>query len=447
MDFYDKYPQRFYLLSVRSNRLFSFISEDRTLENEVEQFFEQLPKVEGGNLHAEFRFETSMLEAAITLSDRLKDAYPSIQQLPTYFRQLAEGDYFVRQNASVPLLDIKRSIIRVKAHADGEDQRKYDNAFSMNWGVLYLKFEAHSYGFINNRIKIGEPDKNKRVCRFCGTTGKEHFKEDAHAIVEALGNKLLFCNEECDQCNQRFEGEVEKYLFKFCEIPRTIANISGKGSQTHHLEGLNFHIHPDPDTLRPVVYVMNEHIVNDSYKGHPTGKIHLYNKGEISYWGVYKSLIKIAVDLIPEDKFPHFKQTAAWVHGDFEAENLPPFLYGEHNDFFQQPVLDLFFRNEQSPSFSPYCTCILYVFSSIFIFTVPFCDLDDPAALTADSLNAHWGLFKSKQYLYIQEWEEYDSNDKTLLTPLYKLNIFEKKPNYDLQFKPATDKVFEIVRN
>lgn len=435
--------QKFYLLSFKCRRLFSFQSEDGELETEVENFFEHLPKMQGGNVYAEFKYEYSMLQGAIDLSDRLKSSHPSIQQLPSYFKQLSEGDYFIRHRADAPLIDLKRSIVKAQAFADGQDPRKYDDAFALNWGRLYLTFETYSYGFLTDKIKLGEFDKDKRVCRFCGKSGRNLYQSEAHAIVEALGNKLLFCNEECDECNQRFEREVEKYLFKFCEIQRTLASVSGKGSQNHHLEGLNFHIHPDPKTKRPTVYVMHEGIFNDLYKGKPTAKIHLYNKGEISYWGIYKSLIKIAVDMIPDDKMQYFKETAKWVHGDIDAVGLPPFLYGEHTFFFEQPVLDMFFRNDRSPASSPYCTCILYVFSSIFIFTVPLCSQDK----TPTSLTQHWQLFKRYQYLYVEEWIEHDSNDKTLLTPFYKIPILSNKDSYKLVFRSASDPIFEIKRD
>ena len=447
MDYFDYRPQRFYLLASSCRRLFSFESTDRTLEHAVEEAFAKIPKIIGGNVYALYKFIPSMLEVMNKLSEQWKSLCPNVQHLPSFFRQLKENDIFIRHQAWAPLCDLKRSLIKLRAITEGRDPNKDDEIFVLNWGRLYLKYDTYSFGFLTDKIWIGEEDVSKRVCRFCGATEKERFTKEAHAIMDGLGNKLLFCNEECDKCNQTFESTVERHLYKFLEINRTLSRIKGKNTKKHHLEGLNFHIHPDPKTSQPIVYVMQERIINNLYKGKVTGKLLLYNKGEMSYNGVFKALTKIAVDMIPSDKINHFANTGRWVHGDIEGEYLPCFLYGEHQTFFEQPELDLFFRNEKSPSYSPYCTAILYIFDSIFIYALPFCDADRDRFKNSESLRAHWDLFKKYQYLYVSEWAEYDSNDKTMLTPFYKIPIFPENNEYRIEIKPSTDEIFEIKRS
>ena len=356
-------------------------------------------------------------------------------------------NYFIRHQAWAPMFDLKRSMVKIDALANGRDPRRDDDIFVQNWGKLYLTYETYSYGFLTDKIKVGEDEADKRVCRFCGRTGKEFFKNESHAIQEALGNRLLICNEECDVCNSELSESVEKHLYKFMEINRTLSNISGKGSKNHHLEGLNFHIHPDPATLAPIVYIKQEHIINDSYQGKPTGKIHLYNNGQISYQGIYKALLKIAIDLMPVDKMPHFTNTGRFVHGDFTATKLPSFSYGEHHAFYEQPVLDLFFRNDRSPRYAPYCTAVLRIFDSIIIFTVPFNDVDGDNYLTAEEVRENINLFKIQEYLYVHEWEDLDALDDTPRTPLYKLPLCAQNVPYRYEFRPSTDPIFEIKRD
>lgn len=445
VDYFDIRPQEFYLLSVNNRRLFTFFSPDHSLEKAVEDAFERLPKF-GGNVHAEFVYDSSMLGVMNELSEKWKSQYPCVQQLPSFLKQLKEGDLFIRHQAWAPLPDLKRSLATLKAISLGVDSSKYDTYFVLNWVGLYLLFDTYSFGFLTEKEFIGEKDVDKRVCRFCGRTGEEHFTHEAHAIMQALGNKLLLCNEECDTCNQDFESQVEKHLYKFLEIKRTLSKVSGKGSRNHHLEGENFHIHPDAKTLLPVVYVKQENVINDMHNGQVTGKVWLFNKGEISYYGIYKSLVKIAMDMVPSDRLLHFKKTCQWVHGDFEAVNLPPYYYGEHRDFFEQPVLDLFFRNERSPKSSPYCSAILYIFNSIFIYIIPFDDVYGDNFVGDGALQAHWNLFKKHQYLYVPEWEEFDSNNKELQSPIYKLPLFPQDNSYRVEFKPSTDEVFKIKR-
>lgn len=445
---YETFTEKFYLLSIKNRRLIDLNSKskERTLEQEVEKAFSQLPIREGGNIYAVYVYDSSVMAIMNKLSNRFKIQYPQIQQLPAYFKDFKEGDVFIRHNYSAPLIDIKRSMIKIKALKMNIDYYQLDNYFVCKWGKLYLSFETFSYGFLTERIFAGETDREKRVCRFCGKSGNGLFTEHSHAVQEALGNKLLFCNEECDKCNQLLEKEAERHLFKFMEIPRTLASITGKGSRNHHLEGANFHIHPHPTTLKPVIYVKQEHIINDLYKGKQTGKIHLYNKGAISFQGIYKALVKIAIDMMPNDKMPHFVQAGRWVHGDFEGKDLPPVLYGEHDDFFSQPVLDLFFTNNRSPKFSPYCTAELYIFESIFIYIVPFNDIDGNKYNNPYTLKAHWDLFKKYQYLSVKEWEEFDSNDTEEKSPFYKIHIISHDDKYSIQFRSSWDEVFKIKR-
>lgn len=443
MDYFDYRPQKFYLLSREKRRLFSFVSEDRSVEKAVENAFAQLPRIEGGNIYAVYRYKPLVLKVMTELSEKLKVRVPNIQQLPSYFKGFKDNDIFIRHNSSVPVIDIRRTLIKINALENNRDEKADDDHFVLTWGILYLKYETYSYGLLTEKKYIGEKDPNARICRFCMKTGADKFEHESHSIMNGLGNKLLFCYEECDKCNQDLEKDVEKQLYNFLEINRTLSHISGKESRNHHLEGANFQIHPDKDTYKPIVYLMQETIINDVYNGAPTGRVLLFNKGEISYYGIFKALVKIAVDMIPSNKFSHFVNTGRWVHGDMEDIDFPLFLYGEHDGFFEQPVLDLFFRTNNSPCFSPYCTAVLYIFDAIFIYLIPFCDIDGNVNFSKESLHAHWDFFKKKQYLNIAEWEEFDSNDKTPMSPFYKLPLFPDNQEYKIEFKPSTDDVFK----
>lgn len=63
---------------------------------------------------------------------------------------------------------------------------------------------------------FGERDKKKQICRFCKRSYPEvKFTHKAHAISEALGNSSVFCNEECDECNEYFGNNIEPSLISF----------------------------------------------------------------------------------------------------------------------------------------------------------------------------------------------------------------------------------------
>src|SRR5688500_17375532 len=57
--------------------------------------------------------------------------------------------------------------------------------------------------------------KNERICRFCGKSSSDTvFKDFAHLIPESLGNKLVFSDFECDNCNHLF-GTYDNHLANF----------------------------------------------------------------------------------------------------------------------------------------------------------------------------------------------------------------------------------------
>lgn len=448
MGIFDIHPQKFYLLSPKKRTLIDFSTADHDFAKEVDQVFDSIKAIQGGNIHAVYCYYSQILEVMQNLSDKYKDKYPNVQQLPAYFKGLEDGDYFIRQRTNVSLMDLKRSVLETESRTLGIDIRKADNVFVQNWGRLYLSYDTFSFGFLTDRIYVGEKDKSKRICRFCKGTGAGRYKSISHALQESLGNHLLFAYEECDVCNNSFSNNVETPLFRFLEINRNLSQIRGKQSAIHNQEGLNFHIHPDSVTKQPVVYVKQEHIFNDLYQGKLTGKILLFNNGPVSYQGIYRALVKFAVDMIPSDKMSHFVRTGEWVHGDFESNDLPPFLYGEqYTFFFEQPILDLFFKTEKSPTFSPYCTAVLYIFDLIFIYILPYSDCDFEFNLTTTNIISNFEHFKKYEYIYVQEWLEYDSNDIQERAAHYKIPVLGIEGKYRVEYRSSFDPIFEIKRD
>lgn len=75
---------------------------------------------------------------------------------------------------------------------------------------------------------MGEEDVQKRVCRFCGKSVPDvKFDKRAHAIQDALGNKLLFCYEECDTCNHDL-ASVEDHFRIIMDFRHSIFRIPRK---------------------------------------------------------------------------------------------------------------------------------------------------------------------------------------------------------------------------
>ena len=193
----------------------------------------------------------------------------------------------------------------------------------------------------------------------------------------------------------------------------------------------------------PVVYVKQDQLYNEQCNGRATGKILLEGKSAFTIQGVFKSLLKFAVDMIPFDRKKYFVRTGEWVHGDFLANKLPPFLYGEHDCFFEQPFIEFFFRKAKSSSFSPYCTVVVYIFNGIFIYTVPFNDIDGDHYMTKEELSEHFNKFKKLEYLSVNNWVCYDSNDTREYVSLFWAPILGEVNKYRVEIRQSDDSIFE----
>ena len=107
-------------------------------------------------------------------------------------------------------------------------------------------------------------DRDSRVCKFCDRGDDEtSFSSDAHVIPAALGNRSLFSNEECDECN-KLGSRLEDDLAKFLSLPRAISRLparKGTAKLRHPNEQsfiksdaqnniVNFHLPSDDESIR-----------------------------------------------------------------------------------------------------------------------------------------------------------------------------------------------------
>jgi len=74
------------------------------------------------------------------------------------------------------------------------------------------------------RIYLGK-NKEKKCCICTRKEPKATFKQKAHIIPASFGNRWLFSQEECDECNMRFGKKYENELASMFSSLRTIGRI------------------------------------------------------------------------------------------------------------------------------------------------------------------------------------------------------------------------------
>lgn len=158
-------------------------------------------------------------------------------------------------------------------------------------------------------------DKTKEFCRFCGRCSPEvSFEKKAHAISELLGNKYIFLENECDDCNAFFGKKLENYLANYLGLSRTLSQVHGKkgvpsyksrdGKSRIDFTDKGLVIQGKEDSTFMEIDENNKkiifHCVRDSYI--PIA--------------VYKSLVKISLSLIDYSEIKYFKDTIDWIKED-----------------------------------------------------------------------------------------------------------------------------------
>jgi len=119
-----------------------------------------------------------------------------------------------------------------------------DNALNSIVKNIASFYDAN-YRLADSNIVLRSTDKRRlgdranRRCRFCGKEKPEvTFKQETHALPEAIGNKSLITYYESDACNQKFGREIDNEFGKWSKPLRTFYQIGGKdGVPTLKREG------------------------------------------------------------------------------------------------------------------------------------------------------------------------------------------------------------------
>lgn len=236
--------------------------------------------------------------------------------------------------------------------------------------MILKHYEIQTNLILNKRIHLG----NKEQCRYCGKNSSEvKFKKIAHAIPELLGNKFLFSNDECDECNSYFDQNLENNLANFLGISRTTSQILGKkgvpktkSSNGDRVEVIN----------KDIVVIQSEG--SDSYENLDEQTVRI-SSSPTPYIpiNVYKCFVKIALSVLQESSLRGFSECIRWVRFNHEPAKFDARLLKMYmtmvpgNNPFPHIWLMIFKRTGDKNKY-PYMTCRIAFSNYIFQFVIPF---------------------------------------------------------------------------
>ena len=231
---------------------------------------------------------------------------------------------------------------------------------------FWSSYDVISFGDKEKEEYTGPNDLKACVCRFCrrGYPEVKFKKRNAHAIPEALGNKLIFCNDECPDCNATL-SRIDKELAEYLQYRRSEGGIRNKKSKIIKVYGHNFFYDGSAGKLKISPLAILEETESEYY-------VKLEGAELITHLGIYKALAKIAIDLIPRNLVDEFQSTIDWIKGEFVPQKLPNVFYIYQSSSVSQPLVQLFVRHDETLNLElPRCIVALTLIDLTFLFIVP----------------------------------------------------------------------------
>jgi hypothetical protein len=166
-------------------------------------------------------------------------------------------------------------------------------------------------------------DSIQNKCRFCGKSYPDvKFKFDAHSIPEFMGNKSLFSKFECDTCNLKYFNRFENEMANFM-LPHNA--FSGIKVKKNKIPKYNQEGQPKIENNGSKILLTN---VSDTiFENHQKNNFEISIKIP-SYIPdfIYRCLVKIALNIISEDKLSDYNETLKWLMNKNSNSNIKPFM-------------------------------------------------------------------------------------------------------------------------
>jgi hypothetical protein len=171
-----------------------------------------------------------------------------------------------------------------------------------------------SYNFnVKRQYSVG--NKEIRLCRYCGKGKPEvEFKKNAHLIPKFLGNRLIRCYYECDNCNELF-GKYETDLSNYIGIrgyllpPDRVGVERSRVFKSKNGTAL-FYISKRGIEISDLNKEMFEELPDN--KGFKC----IAKKDPFVPLNVYKSLVKISLATLIGEVLVRFKKTLVFLTSD-----------------------------------------------------------------------------------------------------------------------------------
>lgn len=245
-------------------------------------------------------------------------------------------------------------------------------------------YELSGAVYCNDELNTPLKAKTDRVCRFCQKSMPGvRFTSRAHVVPRFTGNEKWLSDFECDDCNQLF-STYENDLANFLGMSRTMFGMKGRYG-IPKLKGHgdnNLVVMPVSSKIENAVWIYSEDAsqVAMEFDWENCRAITTMTKQPYIPINVYKSLVKIAMSMMPEEEMLYFKHTFRFlVEKDFHKriDGIGKAYVQIVNLWYEQPMLYLFRRQNTKEEIPTYIFAIQI--KNYFIqIIVPLYEIDLP---------------------------------------------------------------------
>jgi hypothetical protein len=416
------------------------------------------------------------VDALITKYEELD---PKIHRIRTFVTSMPDGEnFYFLPNIEQPSQQEHMALV-VQLMAENNNLDPIESLEEMRKGIgTFLDTYLIDGKITDKKISIGEPLKANRVCRFCKNTRAETeskhleqrvittFRQQAHAISEALGNKTLILNEECDACNAYFSRTCEKHILTYFKVLATFFKVKNKDNNVSTIKGKNFEfmylsddkkpallnsgpdekpsiqssldnqgniIAPPYGTLNPsdVDFVI-KYVLTDEERGETDAfpkSIPLKFFDKISIQEIYKALVKFSLSVIDSKNLSGFENTLQWVAGLKIETQLPKIaILRSYQHFSDSPELKVFIRKNGDKQL-PFAVGEFQFTFQKFVFIIPTFKDEERSFLTEEEYNHFWSFFIFKQ---ASGWEFQDFSDPTEKNFVFNMRFSQRSEETNL---------------
>ena len=264
-----------------------------------------------------FKLEQGHKDNLEILTKHYQSSNIKINQLNQFIKSIPNNEYcliYPKQESNIELTSKTVGFIKflnkglsldeaiLKANQEWEQINSLFNNIMNDYSIKPFIMKKKYYS--------GPKSKDQRVCRYCGKTinSGATFNEIAHTIPESIGNKLLFTNDECDSCNNKFSSTLDQDIFEYFKLYRVSYGKKGKKG----IPKLKFQNYGELKYENNQAEILSQNIIEKSEQGEFI--VNLQNKETLNVSNIYRSFCKFALGLVDEKLLHHFVETINWIN-------------------------------------------------------------------------------------------------------------------------------------